>query len=260
MRIFAFVLAIAALILPGSTGCGGGSGGMVFSPTPPVAAEAGGLWYGQFTSDEYGPRQVFAIVSKDGTSQFVISGSRDLHYDGVIRILDSDRLVGDLSCYLESDIPFVGIGGAEPMVLSGDIDPRHGMSGRYSSPSDTGRFNLIYSANYETPSSLDRIAGIYVYNVASSGGGTYTLTIDVGGNGAVFGQDTTSCTYSGMIRVIDHRYNAYDVVLDVTTCGLMDGIYRGLSSLTLDGGDDGPSLMMLSASRSNMALVVGLSR
>jgi hypothetical protein len=63
-----------------------------------------------------------------------------------------------------------------------------------------------------------------------------------------------------MIRVIDHRYNAYDVVLDVTTCGLMDGIYRGLSSLTLDGGDDGPSLMMLSASRSNMALVVGLSR
>lgn len=260
MKTIIFVLAIVALILPGPTGCGGGSGGLAFAPTPPADTGAGGLWYGQFTSDEYGPRQVFAIISEDSVAQFVISGSRDLHYDGVVRAGDSGRLVGDLSCYLVADIPFVGAGGVEPMVLSGDINPRVGMSGRYSSESDSGRYNLSYSSNYETPSSLEKIAGVYEFNVSSNGGGIYTLTLDVDENGAVFGQDTTSCTYSGVIRMIDNRYNAYDVVLDVTTCGSMSGVYRGLSSLTLDGEDGGPSLMMLSASRGNMAMVASLSR
>jgi hypothetical protein len=53
----------------------------------------------------------------------------------------------------------------------------------------------------------------------------------VNGNGSFSGSDISGCGYSGAISIIDSRYNAYRVNLNVSNCGVANGAYEGLAGL-----------------------------
>ena len=47
-------------------------------------------------------------------------------------------------------------------------------------------------------------------------------------NGVITLATNSLCIGNGMISVIDANFNAYDVALDITSCGPLDGMYNGL--------------------------------
>ena len=64
-------------------------------------------------------------------------------------------------------------------------------------------------------------------------------TLKVNANGSFSGSDILGCGYSGTKSIIDSRYNAYRVNLNVSNCGAANGAYEGLAGLlsTLSAND-----------------------
>jgi hypothetical protein len=78
----------------------------------------------------------------------------------------------------------------------------------------TGEYYAQYDpAIYEQPSSLAAVSGSSTIRNLS---GAAIGTLSVNGNGSFFGSDTSGCSYSGTIVIIDTRYNAYRVSLNVS--------------------------------------------
>lgn len=225
---------LLALFALGSAACGGGGDGPMFT-VPDSAAQDGGVggyWVGQFFSTEEGGQQAFvvAMTTEQGSAQLTFQFDAQTHVAGAISP-SPENASGNMDCYLGSEIPFVGTEGIEPMILTGEIQPKDVWKGSYKSEGDEGGFNLGYSATYEYPSSIDRVTGLYEFTVASTSGSSYSLTLEVDETGAMFGQDTTGCVYSGTIGIIDDRYNMYRVSMPVELCGEMSGQYTGLASM-----------------------------
>lgn len=258
-----FCCRLALLLMAlGFSACGGGDGPMF--ETPDAAGQTGGVggyWVGQFRSEsEADVRplvQVQALTTEQGNAQFIFQVDAETHIAGSVAPIP-ESVLGDVACYLGSETPFIGTEGKEPMLLTGQIEPRDVWTGSYKSESDAGGFNLDYSATYEYPSSIDRVTGMYSYTVASSSGAAYSLTMEVDDAGNLFGQDTTGCVYSGTISVIDARYNMYNVSMSIDLCGEMDGQYAGLA--TLQPGSSGElTSMVLAASSGTKAMAVRLN-
>jgi hypothetical protein len=103
------------------------------------------------------------------------------------------------------------------------------VSGLFALPYETGEYYAQYDAAiYEQPSSLAAVSGSWTIRNLT---GAATGTLVVNGNGSFAGSDILGCRYSGSIMIIDNRYNAYRVNLNVSTCGAADGAYEGLAGL-----------------------------
>ena len=76
------------------------------------------------------------------------------------------------------------------------------------------------------------------------------MTVDIDANGGLFGNDSDGCVFSGRIRIIDGRYNAYGASVRIDNCGNFDGDYNGLAFLS---DQDPGRLNMLTMSVSNDA-------
>jgi hypothetical protein len=82
---------------------------------------------------------------------------------------------------------------------------------------------------YDRGSALATVAGTYAtFDIF---GDPASFSVDA--NGVIFSQSAAGCVSNGQISIIDANFNAYDVTLDVTLCGALNGMYDGLG-LTLD--------------------------
>jgi hypothetical protein len=109
------------------------------------------------------------------------------------------------------------------------VSPHSFLAGLYAVPQETGEYYPQYDAAiYEQPSSLAAVSGSWTIRNLS---GAATGTVVVNGNGSFFGSDILGCRYSGTFTIIDSRYNAYRVNLNVSTCGAANGAYEGLACL-----------------------------
>ena len=252
---------LLALFALGSAACGGGGDGPMFT-VPDSAVQDGGVggyWVGQFVSSAEPGQQpiVVAMTTEQGDAQLSFPFAAQAHVAGAISS-SPENASGNMDCYLGSEIPFVGTEGIEPMILVGEITPKEVWKGSYKSEGDEGGFNLGYSATYEYPSSIDRVAGIYQFTAASSGGAAYSLTLEVNQSGAMFGQDTTGCVYAGTIGIIDGRYNMYRVLMPVQLCGEMSGQYMGLASMQ-PGMSGELTTLVIAATSGEKALALRMS-
>jgi hypothetical protein len=85
---------------------------------------------------------------------------------------------------------------------------------------------------YDRGSALATVAGVYsTFDFPNRFGDPASFSVDA--NGVIFSQSTAGCVSNGQISIIDANFNAYDVTLDVTLCGALNGMYDGLG-LTLD--------------------------
>lgn len=90
---------------------------------------------------------------------------------------------------------------------------------------DTGSLTISYNDIYEQDSSLDQVAGKWSF--IDRDGLVIELAIDE--FGIAQGQDSDQCEYDGEVTIINADYNVYEVVLDISNCGSVDGKYKGMA-------------------------------
>ena len=64
-----------------------------------------------------------------------------------------------------------------------------------------------------------------------------TLSFVIDANGGITGQ-SAFCVLNGQLSIIDANFNAYDVQLETSMCGNLDGMYDGLDITQDDVGTD----------------------
>jgi len=159
------------------------------------------------------------LMIQDGSSQ----------YGGVVSV-DEDALTGTLTEYLGARARFFGFDGVRSITLDGTVIERDRLFGDYTGD-DEGIFALDYVDTYENASSLDLTIGIWTFNLSSSGGPVYDITLDIDPDGLIFGTDTNGCVFSGSLGIIDARYSVYRSIVTMSSCDSLDGEYAGLAYL-----------------------------
>ena len=103
------------------------------------------------------------------------------------------------------------------------LDLTVGAAGTSTSVSTT------FDNSYDRGSDLATVAG--AYSSFDIFGDPASFSVDA--NGIITSQSNSGCVANGQISIIDANFNAYNVTLDVTSCGALDGMYDGLG-LTQD--------------------------
>ena len=89
--------------------------------------------------------------------------------------------------------------------------------------------STTFDNSYDRGSDLATVAG--AYSSFDIFGDPASFSVDA--NGVITSQSNSGCVGNGQISIIDANFNAYNVTLDVTSCGALDGMYDGLG-LTQD--------------------------
>ena len=218
---------------------GDGSGGFA----PPGESPAG-IYTGSFiTGVDGAPEtvQVTGVISENLDAHFLVDGSVS-HVAGRVSVSQT-KLSAQLIGYLGEADRFFGIDGMETITLDGHVTAQRVINGDFSVADTEGKFNLNYDPLFEETSSLDLLQGLWIFV-----GGVYTITLDVDDAGQAFGTDSKGCVFDGQIGIIDVNYNAYQVGVVITNCGVQNGDYGGLVYLSTAGD---PALNSLTVSVSN---------
>ena len=209
-------------------------------PLPVVHESPSGIYFGQFTTTMGANPvsvNVTGVVSEQGDMQLVFPIDAQRHYAGMVQV-DGTSLSAALTEYRGSVGRFMGTSDLDTATLDGTVSTADSLAGTYTGALDEGLFVLDYLPSYEVASSLDLTVGVWTFDMAAAGGGVYTVTWDIDANGVIFGTDTDGCVFDGNISLIDARYNAYRITVDVTLCGAINGEYSGLAYLEAVGGPD----------------------
>ena len=114
-------------------------------------------------------------------------------------------------------------------ISAGSISQANTLDLTVEAAGTTSTISTTYDAIYERGSDLATVAAVYTsFDIF---GDPSSFTIDA--TGAISGQSNTGCVINGQVTIIDAGFNAYDVTLDVASCGGLNGMYDGLG-LTQD--------------------------
>jgi len=95
---------------------------------------------------------------------------------------------------------------------------------------DTGALNLSYDPIYDSPSSLEMTEGNWLYTDRDE----LTTELAIQAEGTITGHDSDSCEYLGYIKMINPTYNAYQIKVELSECGSVNGEYEGISFIEND--------------------------
>jgi len=231
--------ALASLL----TACGGNDNGPTFQPSPSPDAEVGGIWDGTGTSDldpgivvrivgliaEDGRAQYLEVNSNTGRPDFLDEGIR---FGGFISAAQ-DAISGNIRIYAPVGSLFSGDVTAVDGTLVGVIVERSSIEGIWTAETgESGDFAQLFSDLYERDSSLSVTAGIWA--AQSSLGASMALTIN--SDGTITGFDGNGCVFSSSaangVVLIDPSFNIYEININITNCGPLNGGYVGLGYIS----------------------------
>lgn len=92
---------------------------------------------------------------------------------------------------------------------------------------DTGALKVTYSKLYDQPSSLEFLKGSWTHTSRDQ----LTSTISIDEEGVLTGNDSDGCKYLGYVDIIDAKYNAYHIKLEVSECASVNNEYEGVAFL-----------------------------
>ncbi len=226
-------LVAAALMVCLVASCDGGTNGDSFMRPSAALAEQSpaGIYTGIFQSTataQSQARSAAGVVSEDSEVHLMLQAiTADSQLAGFVSV-DGEALNGTLTEYLGARARWFGFDGVRSIVLDGTVSQGDSLSGDYGGD-DAGVFRLDYSTLYERTSSLAQAVGVWTFDLASSGGGVYVVTLDIDPSGQLFGADTNGCLFVGDIGIVDSRFNVYNVSAGVSSCDPVDGEYSGLA-------------------------------
>lgn len=101
------------------------------------------------------------------------------------------------------------------------------MSGHFAGSGDAGSFSMTLNAMWNRPASRSTLAGVYTRSTWTG----YTMTMTIGADGQLGASDSRGCSINGTVTVPDAIRNLYAITATVTSCGTLDGAYRGMGTL-----------------------------
>ena len=243
MKTITRLLSIALVSMATLTGCGGGGGGTVTPAAaappvaPPVNRSLSGQWNGHAVTPGSPDRtdDIFCLIAE--TLEFACEVDVQINKvfvagaQGTVQ-LNGSQVTGTGTLYAAPGTTLPDGSTFAPLTitgtLSGDsLDLTIDAAGVSISVSTT--FN---DSIYDRGSALATVAGVYsTFDIPHRFGDPASFSVDA--NGVIFSQSTAGCVSNGQISIIDANFNAYDVTLDVTLCGALNGMYDGLG-LTVD--------------------------
>lgn len=218
-----------ALTLLSACGGGGGGGGATSTTPPPIIEQPpaatifGGLWFGDMVIDAaMGSEECGALITEDGQFRFLCAFT-DLQLTGM-----SSRNMNSMtgSGLAFSSLGFLDGAFVSDLTVQATLVEKTSLVGTWStSAGDTGSFNMVYDVEYETPSSLAPLEGVWE-GTDELGNPNATFTID--NLGSFTAQNSEGCTSSGMFLILDDRYDLVQVNSTIVGCSIA-GDYSGLA-------------------------------
>ena len=175
-----------------------------------------GIWQGSFDIRGRGPYD-FYVIHVGGRSTAVSHKAKAICSGDVT--LDGEHYTAKYHLYALDGAPFdqATITG---ILSDGTIDSHFvTMNG-----GDTGSLTISYSSIYEQISSLELVAGEWTFTDRDNLVTNFSIDLQ----GVVSGKDSDQCEYQGKINLINPKYNAYDVTLNIMNCDSVSGEYKGL--------------------------------
>lgn len=143
----------------------------------------------------------------------------------VVQVTNTDQVTGSGTLYAVPGF-LLGDGSvvAPLTITGGTLSERSTLDLTIDAAGATTTVTTTYDAVYERGSDLATIAG--VYTTFDIFGDPSSFAIDA--NGAISAQSNSGCVTNGQVTIINGLFNAYDVSLDVSSCGGLNGLYDGL--------------------------------
>jgi hypothetical protein len=192
------------------TACGGGGGGGNTTPPPVENVNANGLWEG--TQSVNGTTfDAQYIVYNNRVYGYTYSGQALFSGTGTV---SGTSLSSNYNIYDYDSGVKMGTG-----TFSGTVSPQSNITGTFeNSLGQSGTVNLSFNNQYNTPSSISKVA----YNYG-------TFAIDTSGN---ISGTYNGCDISGHVTTPDTSVNIYDIEYTLGNCGAYSGHYEGLGTIT----------------------------
>lgn len=220
----------------GTAACGGGggssSGGDAPSdgadPTPSALQSPGGIWAAPFGSDA-----MTMFISEAG--ELVVFETPLAFGSGAVVVTDNDKISGAYTKHTPQTSPSAPRVADQSCTVDGVVRERSSLTIKMTCEDADGNVaeqdsNLVYVRDYESPSSLDEIAG------------NYTLTFDpdanslsISNNGEIFGMfhnGGANCVVNGEVEIIDPGFALYRFTFDFANCS---GTFTEYEGVTMTG-------------------------
>ncbi len=212
---------IAILLSINLVACGGGGSSSSNPPPPPSTQSVSGMWRGTATSSAFGTTTDLLGIVSESREAFFIS-SQGAQYHGSLSVSGA-HVSGTVTSYAPVGFVFPDGSVVTTTSVSGTVTTKSSLSATYTGGGDSGSIALTYDPLYERDSSLSLIAGDWF-------DGAISISID--SLGRFSGFDTSGCTYSGQVSIINSSFDAYKVNVTASSCGGADGSYDGLAALS----------------------------
>ncbi|RDH81058.1 MAG: hypothetical protein DIZ80_13130 [endosymbiont of Galathealinum brachiosum] len=219
--------------------CGGGGGGT--STTTITDDSPDGIWTGTI-SDSGATFGLTALVYDN--EMYGFSNDGDALIQGSL-FVSGTTVSGTAKSYAISTGEFI-----TNSTISGTVQQGISFTG---STSGGSTFNLTYDDFYDRAKSLPDTSGIW-----SVTNGFYTATITVQNDGSFTGSDTEGCVFSGNLIDPDSTKNIFNSLINVSSCGILNGAYGGLASLgEIVVADD---VLVITGTNTNFTFLFGFQR
>jgi hypothetical protein len=216
--------AVAVVTLAAGCGGSGGSGASAAAPSASTKTTTPGVYKGTITSTATGvTTPVLAMVGSAGEAAWMSADGRV--WSGTMPTTGAHFDVSMMGrMYPGASFPD-GSTNATWMMNVDHVQTQ--MSGRYTGAGDSGTFSLMLESMSGRPASLATLAGVYTRSTWSG----YAMTMTIGSGGDLIANDSRGCMINGMVTVPDASRNLYSIAATVSSCGVLDGAYRGVGSL-----------------------------
>ena len=182
-----------------------------------------GIWRGDFDIEGRGPFD-FTALHVNGKAYAYSRRAGALYAGSVER--NGEIFTSTYTLFLRGGLAL------DVAVITGEIKEENRISSRFVTMNgrNTGTLDLVYDAAYDTPSSLDRLSGVW----SSMVGNDQTVEFQIDSRGRIQGHDSGNCGYQGKLDIINPAHNAYEVEVRVRGCKSMEGDYEGVSFMEGD--------------------------
>ena len=172
----------------------------------------------------------FVCIVNDGTISNPIAGA-----EGTIQIANGNQVSGSGNLHAVPGAMLADESTVSALTITaGTVSEGATLNLTLAAAGTTLTLTMAYDTDYDRGSDLATVADVYmtfdIYGDASS--------FEVDGSGVIFGQSNAGCVLNGQVTIIDATGNAYDVALDLTSCGALNGSYNGLGQTGDSGGTD----------------------
>ncbi len=161
------------------------------------------------------------VISDTATGNVIASAQ------GTVQIANDNQVSGSGTIYAAPGFKLNDGSTAAALTISGGtISESNTLDFTIDAAGRTATFSTTFDNSYDRGSDLATVAAVYTsFDIF---GDMSSFVIDA--NGVITGQSNAGCVLNGQVTIIDAAFNAYNVTLDVASCGGLEGMYDGLGS------------------------------